>query len=97
MQCAYLLAALGIPLSAAPPMAQEAKPAAPPASAREWTDPVVESHHRQPTETEVEARERAEGESAKAIQERNRKEDHVIDDLYKELMTPVPLNERSGQ
>lgn len=101
MRFAYPLAVLGIVLSAATPMAQEVKPADPPASAPasagEWTGPIVGGRHRQPTEAEVEARQRAEGESAKAIQERSRKEDKVIDDLYKKLMTPVPPDEQSGQ
>jgi hypothetical protein len=96
MRFAYPLAVLGIVMTTASPMAQEAKPADPPA-VNDWTGPVVGGRHRQPTTAEVQARQQADGESAKTIEQRNRDEDKTIDDLYKELMTPVPSGERSGE
>ena len=95
MRSAYALAVLWIFLNAAPALAQQDTPAKPPDSG--WTGPVVEGRHRQPTPGEIESRERAEGESKKAIQERQRQEDQTIDELYKELMKPVPGREMSGQ
>jgi hypothetical protein len=96
MRFAYPLAVLGIVLNAASPMAQDPRPADRPA-ASEWTGPIVGGRHRQPTPAEIEARQRAAGQSAKAIEERRRKEDKTIDDLYKQLVTPAPSSERSGE
>ena len=96
MRIAYPLAILCIALSVAPSMAQEAAPVERPG---EWTGPVVGGRHRQPTDAEIQARQRAEGASPQALQQRSREQDKVIDDLYKELMTPVPSGkpgERSG-
>lgn len=57
---------------------------------------VIEGRHHQPSAAEIERRERATGESEQAIRAHARQQDKVIDDLYKELMTPVPSRERSG-
>lgn len=97
MRFAYPLAVLGIVLTTASAMAQEAQPTAPPPAGNDWTGPVIGGRHRQPTESEVQSRQQVEGQSAKAIQQRNRDEDKTIDDLYKELMTPVPSREQSGE
>jgi hypothetical protein len=96
MRLAYPLAVLVIVLTTAFAMAQEAQPTAPPPAAGDWNGPVVGGRHRQPTQSEVQSRQQADGQSAQAIQQRNRDEDKTIDDLYKELMTPVPSGERSG-
>lgn len=96
MRLSYLFAILGIVLNAVSPMAQEIMPADQPA-ASEWPGPIVGGHHRQPTEAEVEARQRAEGESATAIQERNREEEKAIDDLNKTLLAPIPSGEQSRE
>jgi hypothetical protein len=96
MRLAYPLAVLGIVLTAASPMAQETRPADQPA-ASEWIGPVVGGRHRQPTEAEIQARQRAEGRSAQATTQRERQEDNAINELYKELMAPVPSGERSGE
>jgi hypothetical protein len=95
MRSAYALAVLWVFLSTASAIAQQNTPAKPPEDG--WEGPVVDWRHRQPTEAEVQARERAEGESKKAIQERDHQEDQTIDELYKELMTPVPGGEMSGE
>ena len=95
MRFAYPLAILTLLLRPTSAMAQEAKPADPPAVS-DWTGPVVGGRHRQPTTAEIQARQQAEGSSAKTIAQRNRDQDKTIDELYKELMTPVPSGERSG-
>ena len=95
MRSASLLAAVCTLVTTAPASAQQSVPDSPPASER--TGPVIEGRHRQPTPAEIESRQRAQGESAKAMQERLRKQDQAIDELYKELMKPVPSRELSGQ
>jgi hypothetical protein len=95
MRSAYPLAILWLLLTAAAPLAQENDSGTAPQGDR--SGPVVQGRHRQPTPGEIQARERAQGESEKAIQEQRRKEDQTIDELYKELMKPVPKNEMSGQ
>lgn len=97
MRFAFSLVVTGIVLAASSPMAQETWPANPPAADDGQLGPVVGGRHRQPTEAEVEARERAEGESARAIEKRDRQEDKTIDDLYKELTKPAPLGAPSGE
>jgi hypothetical protein len=89
MRLASSLVIFGIVLAASSSMAGEVAPPEPPAAV-ESPGPVVDGRHRQPTEAEIKAREHAEGESATAIEQRNRQEDQVINDLYKELMKPVP-------
>ena len=96
MRFMYPLAVLGLVLTATAAMAQQAQsPTPPPAS--DGMGPVVGGRHRQPTPAEIQARQQAEGQSAKTIQQRNRDQDKTIDDLYKELMTPVPSREMSGE
>jgi hypothetical protein len=105
MRFFYPLAVLWLLLSAASALAQGSGQNSPsgqgsqtnPPSQSEWTGPVVGGRHRQPTPAEIQARERAEGESKKAIQQRDRQEDKTIDELYKELMKPVPSSGQPGQ
>jgi hypothetical protein len=93
MRIVFCLATSWLFLSAGPLLAQDQKPQAEPApsgeATRNWPGPVVHGHHRQPTEEEIEARERAEGLSSKSIEEQSREEDKVIDDLYQELRQPM--------
>jgi hypothetical protein len=96
MRSAYAFAVLWIFLGTASAMAQQQNTAAQPPEDG-WAGPTVDWRHRQPTRAEIEGRVRAEGESKKAVQERNRQADQTIDELYKELMTPVPSRELSGQ
>jgi TolA-binding protein len=93
MRFRYSLAVLGIALTTTVAMAQPAQPPA----ANDWTGPVVGGRHRQPTPAEVQARQQAEGQTAKTIEQRNRDQDKTIDDLYNELMKPVPSRDMSGE
>ena len=95
MRSAYPLALLWLLLSAASPLAQQNAGKPEPHSGS--VGPVIDGRHRQPTAAEIESRERAEGRSAQAAQARAREQNKVIDDLYKELMTPVPSGAKSGQ
>jgi hypothetical protein len=96
MRSAYLLASLCLAFSAPVSVAQQNRP--PSQEAPSGTaGPVVDGRHRQPSAAEIESRERAGSASEKAIQDRARQDDKAIDDLYKELVTPVPPREQSGQ
>jgi hypothetical protein len=89
---------LSIVLSPTLVMAQTTVPSmAPPPVSGDLPGPVVNGRHRQPTEAEIRARERAEGQATPALQQRNREESKDVDDLYKELTTPLPpLTEQGG-
>lgn len=102
MRFFYPLAVLWLVLSAASALAQGSGQNSPSGQANpppqsEWSGPTVGWRHRQPTPAEIEARERAQGESKKSIQQRDRQEDKTIDELYKELTRPVPSSGQPGQ
>ena len=56
--------------------------------------PIVDGRHRQPTQTEITAREEAAGQSSMSIDRQSQREDREVDDLYREIMrmsaTPPP-------
>jgi len=95
MRFSYLFAVLGMVLDAASPMAQENMPNDRPAAV-EWTGPIVEGQHRQPTEADVEALERAKVESWAATQERNPEDEKTVEDLYRELMMQISPGEQNS-
>lgn len=97
MRIGYALIVLTMVLGPTLLMAQEAAlPPTPPTSG-DLPGPVVDGHHRQPTKAEIRARQRAEGESTRAQQQLNREESKDVDELYKELTTPLPpLTDQGG-
>lgn len=97
MRVGYALMVLSIVLSPSLLMAQLAVPSAPPPATGDLPGPVVNGRHRQPTQAEIQARQRAEGESSPTLKNRNREENKDVDDLYKELTTPLPpLTDQGG-
>lgn len=54
-------------------------------AAEDWQGPVVGGRHRQPTEAEVESRQRMEGLSGDSINRQNEREDRELDEIYREL------------
>lgn len=94
MRITLVLASLWLAMNAGTSLAQQqvAGNPEPPSGAAG----PAEGRHHQPSAAEIDRRERATGESDQAIREHARRQDKVIDDLYKELMTPVPSGGRSS-
>lgn len=92
MRIAAWFAVLGLAMSTAPAMAQHVAPTPPstPPALGDLPGPVVDGRHRPPTQAEIRLRQRAEGELTPDLQQRNRAESKSVDELYKELTTPLP-------
>lgn len=92
MRFIYCLAVSWLVLFGEPSLAQNQRSAAGSTQSgapdRNWPGPIIDGRRRQPTQAEVDARQKAAGRSQKSIEEQGRRLDQEIDDIYKALTTP---------
>jgi hypothetical protein len=90
---AALLIAVGPAVGLAAPVLAQTSTQPPAGAAESVPDPgqgpVVNGRHRQPSRSEIQDRERAQGRSAEAIAREERAKDREVDELYRELMTDL--------